>query len=185
MLACDVENICSSLSPLLKNTIRNKILKLEEPATEYTCGEALVIWTADWLSRVMLLSADQLRLVLEEFVDNIIKAGDELGYHMYRTPPTKDQEARKKYPVCKLGFLDRKLVCMDGRDTFVDLTTGNKTKAINSQPLETVAYNLTTLFIRYNSERQKEHHKSKTAEFKGPSNGTVRTALPRHHERRG
>jgi hypothetical protein len=147
MNAAQIESSCSHLSSLLINTIRTKILKKTELPKQYTFGEALVFFMADLLLGNKLLTAEQLRVVLEEFQDRIMTFGLDLESAWYVATP-KGIDDLKRLPVCKLGILDRQLVCMDGCDFFVNVTSGERVPAVNNMPLELIAYNLTTLFVR-------------------------------------
>ncbi len=150
-----VEGACKSLSTLCKSAIRKKLLvndpNIKLTPSEYSFGEALVFWVIDWLTRVKLLNAEQLQLVIQEFTAKITQFGNQLE--------TQENQARfKSYsglltlPMCKLGFLDRKLMCMDGYDQFLDLETGDLVPATDNKPLEVIGYNLTVLFMRYHTQ---------------------------------
>jgi hypothetical protein len=138
----------------MKNAIRTKILKHNRLVEEYNFGEALVFWLGDVLAGTHFVSPDQQRLVLEEFCDGICEFGKALGKDL-DTVLGRGMAEIKRLPVCKIGFLDRKLVCMDGQAFFLDITTGEKVPATDHMPLETLAYNLTTLSVRYNNQLQK------------------------------
>jgi hypothetical protein len=146
-----VEAICHSLSPLLRNTIRSKILNCQSLPTTYTFGEALTFWVGDMLIGSKLVTSEQLRVILEEFSGRIVHFGNELQDVWLKEKPRGLPEY-KKLPICKIGFLDRRLVCMDGQAFFLDLTTGTRVPAADNWPLETLAYNLTMLFVRYNTK---------------------------------
>lgn len=147
MNAAQVEKLCDNLTDLIKHTIRTKILKPASP-DEYSFHEALVFWLADWLYGSKLLQVDQLRLILEEFLPDL-----EMFGNMLETV-WRDKKDAAKLPVCKLGFLDRKLACMDNDTKFLDLYTGEKTTSTNKMPLEVISYNLTTLFVKYHAQYQ-------------------------------
>jgi hypothetical protein len=168
-----VERLCTQLSPLLKNTIRTKILHYTEPPKDYDFGEALTFWLADLLTGTKIISADQVRLLLEEFYSGILVFGDSLTTAW----ETKGTMNRKRLPDCKIGFLDRQLVCMDGQNFFLDLVTGKKEAVSETKSLEVLMYNLTTLFVRY-----KNQMKSSSAELE-VKNGRSRPAVQDHHER--
>lgn len=133
-----VEAGCIELSPIFKQALKNKILKVP-PGDEYSAGEALVFWTADWLAGLKLVSADQLRLLMEELGQKVREFGDGLG----------DKADKPNPPSAKIGFLDRRYVCLDQYDKFLDLQTGEQIQAADKWPMETIAYNLTLLFMRY------------------------------------
>jgi hypothetical protein len=146
MLQMQVEALCTNLLPLTKNLIRTKILKYDRPPKIYTFGEAVVFWLGDLLTGSKLVTSEQLRLLLEEFSDQLIY---KFGNALQTAWVTDAEKGMKRLPSCKIGFLDRQYVCMDGIDFFLNLTTGETTKAVGISALETVAYNLTTLFVRY------------------------------------
>lgn len=139
-----VEGICSHLSSLFMKTIRIKILDLQEPLSTYSFGEALTFWLADNLISTKLVQTDQMREILEEFGDRLLGFGVALEQAWVRG--TKEL---RKLPLCKIGILDRRLICMDGVPFFFDIVTGQKKPATDDWPLETVVYNLTTLFVMY------------------------------------
>lgn len=151
MLAADVENTATSLSPLLVNIIKKRIIKTEASCMLYTHGEALLFWLADWLTLIKLLKPDQLQLLIEEFAPTITTFGTQLQKAEEDTPIDSLAQV-KKLPTCKVGFLDRRIACIDGRDTFLDLETGDTFPAVDRLPLETIGYNLTTLFLRYQNQ---------------------------------
>jgi hypothetical protein len=149
------EAICSRLSPLLKNTIRSKLLKAELPC-QYTDGEALLFWFADWMSGLKLVQPDQLRLVLETLAQQIISFGNAVGAAMVALDGPRSIKGMRDLPVCKVGFLDREYVCMDGWDKFLELRTGETPPATNNMPVETIAYNLTSIFVRYTYQMKRK-----------------------------
>jgi hypothetical protein len=139
-----VEKLCSHLSPLLLNTIRNKLFKHDTPPTYYDVPEALLFWTADTLATTKLLKPEQLLILLEEFLEPITKFG--------RTLEIAQLNKDKQLPVCKLGFLDRKCACIDNFEYFLDIETGIRVLSRDMLPLETIVYNLTTLFVNYHKK---------------------------------
>lgn len=145
-----VERLCSNLSQLLKQAIRYKILKHEEPRTDiaYHPWEAFHFWLTDMLASTKLLQQEQLRLVVEEFSNDFKTFGLTLQTAL-KDQVVKSVDKIKKLPVCKLGILDRRFICLDGRETFLDIQTGLLVPAIDNWPLETIAYNLTTMFVLY------------------------------------
>lgn len=154
MNAAQTENLCTHLSPLLKNIIRSKILKLKEPSKTYNFGQALIFFLADMLTGSKLVTQDQLRVLLEEFSDRIVDFGIKLEA-AWKAAPVSNLRSFKSLPVCKIGFLDRQLVCIDGQDTFLDLNSGERVPSTDNLPLEVIAYNLTTLHVRYNNQLKK------------------------------
>lgn len=146
-----VEDICPSLSQLFKNTIRIKILGHKSLPTTYSFGEALVFWLGDMLLGTKLTTEEQMRVIFEEFHERIKSFGDTLQEVWLKDKPA-NFSAYKKLPICKIGFLDRRFVCMDGQQFFLDLTTGDRIPAADNWPLETLVYNLTTLFVRYRTK---------------------------------
>lgn len=146
-----VEAICKHLSVVTLQAIRKKILRVPPDVYTYGVGEALIFWVADWLTGLQIIATDQVRLLIEEFAGNIITFGkaleEALAQEQLSVGPPVPKSMR--LPMCKIGFLDRWQACMDGRDTFLDLKTGEVVPAIDRRPLETIAYNLTALYIRY------------------------------------
>ena len=138
MLSEIVLAACRRLSPLMSGVLTTKILKHKEPPLEFTPGEALLFWTADFLSAVGLLGQEQLWLVLDAFASKIVDFGNVLG-----TAPGP------KYPMCRFALLDRSMACFDGCDTFVDYQSGKAIPAFDAKPLETITYNLTAIWQRY------------------------------------
>lgn len=139
-----VEEVCKNLSPLFKQAIKKNILDLAPSDSYYTFGEALIFWTADFLVTTKLLQPEQLRAAIEEFAGELQMFGSLLAGFRSQT-----NIKNVKLPSCKLGVLDRKLICMDGKKVFLDITTGATMPAINKNPLETISYNLTVLAFRY------------------------------------
>lgn len=149
MLVQKVEAVCKHLSPVTMQAIRRKILQVPPEAENYSIGEALVFWTADWLTGVQIVAPDQVRLLIEEFAADIRKFGAALTEAL-KVPHSGPPAHRvMRLPSAKIGFLDRWQACMDGRNTFLDLKTGEIVPVIDRRPLETIGYNLTALFIRY------------------------------------
>jgi hypothetical protein len=146
-----VEGICQHLSAAVGAHIKYQILKTTEPRN-YTVGEALLFWLADWFTRINLLKQEQLIRLLDNFAPSIINFGAELEVALLRGNSARSIKSALKLPMCKLGFLDRRVACMDGRDTFLDLETGESFPAKDRLPLETLAYNLTSLFVRYRTQ---------------------------------
>ncbi len=119
------------------------------------------------MTRSNLLKTEQVWLLLDEYGGAISNFGSNfLGDESLWVMSPKGNKA-KKLPVCKLGFLDRKIVCMDGCDTFLDLETGNKQPVADLMPMETITYNLTAVFTRYHAQA---HKQSSSAEQNGESN---------------
>lgn len=146
-----VEDLCKNLTPLLKTIIRTKVITSLEPHT-YTSGEALVFWLFDWLMKIKIASDTKVRLIIETFYGIIRSFGDDLGHY--------DKSSEKILPVCKIGICDRHIVCVDVSNRFLDLDTGLVIESIKKQPLETITYNLTTLYTRYaNALKKKESDK--------------------------
>ena len=146
-----VEAVCKHLSPVTLQAIRKKVLQVPDDCVEYTVGSALVFWVADWLTGLQILAADQVRLLIEEFSPDIIKFGVELEGALKIRSEDFRRPRIMQLPCAKIGFLDRWQACMDGRDTFLDLKTGKSVPAIERRPLETIAYNLTALYLRYSN----------------------------------
>ncbi len=152
MLPVDrVEGVCINLTPLMKNTIRAKILMVEAPA-QYSVGQALVFWLAEQLTADRVLSTEKIRLVLEEFNLTIQIFGDKLEAAMDEVQACRSVGQMKKLPACKFGLLDMKEACIDGQATFLDLETGESFPSIDKMPLRALVYNLTTLFMRYRTQ---------------------------------
>jgi len=139
----EVEALCNSLSQAFKQSIKRNAIKLPPGAERCSPGEALVFWLADWLMKARLLGPDELRLVIDDLAGDVKTFGDGLA-------GCNNLGGRiLKLPTAKLVFLDRRHVCLDGRPLFVDLKTGAVAEAIDYKPLETIAYNLTGLYLRY------------------------------------
>jgi hypothetical protein len=144
------EVVCKNLSVQQKNLIRNKILPRDpDQAPFYMPGEALVFWLADWLIPTKLIKPEMFRSVLEEIRLDVSIFGNVL----YRS--LRDFKDNTKLPVCKLGFLDRRYVCIEGRDTFFDSEREETVTKLTQMPFETVSYNLTVLYLRYVKEMEK------------------------------
>lgn len=149
MKSTDVESICQYLPALLKKSIRKTLLKYEKPPELYSSGEALLLWAADWLTGTNIIKQDQLWTLLEEFSARIIEFGT---VHLDKALITNQSIKNKSLPVCKLGFLDRNLACIDGCDKFINLTTGNVVSITNNWPIETIGFNLTALYLQYEAK---------------------------------
>lgn len=134
-----IEKSVHHLSKTQKAYLRKQ--HLTDNKTEDLSGVALIYWIADMLSMVNLIDSDQQRLLMEEFEKDLLKFGTEL----YKA--VEDQNS--DLPVFKLGFGDRLTAAVTGRKAALNLNTGESlVNWKDSQFLETVNYNLTTLFVR-------------------------------------
>jgi hypothetical protein len=160
-LSCDKVENCSHLSTLLKNIIKTKLIKRKETTEGYTFGESLLFWVADWLSYVKLLKQEQIHLVMEECSTYICKFGGVLHDAWHNFDPTHLNQQiidDNVLPNCKLGILDRQVICMDGFSVFLNVETGEKRPTRTKIPIEVITYNLTALFVRYFSNLKKMTH---------------------------
>lgn len=135
-----VEDSCKQLSKIEKKLIKKNILKCLDDKKQYTHTECIVFWLADLLSTTKLFSQSSIFILLEYFLPQLIIFGKSLSESIL-------ESKSKKLPVCRLAILDRKYVYLEGCAEFIDLNTGEKLTNITKSPLESLTYNLTTLFI--------------------------------------
>ena len=143
-----VHTICKYTPVLLRNVILEKIVKTGH-TERYNPVAGLFLFIADYLVMDGLQS-DTVRLLLEEFHDEIEAFGVLLGKALVQDGITDI----KKLPVCKIGILDGKYACVDGKETMLDLQTGLKVTSLLVLPLRTTVYNLTGLLLKYRSAYQ-------------------------------
>lgn len=140
-LRTKVEDACKKLKPIQKRYIAKSILKLTDDIKELTTYQSLVFWLTDWLVGTGIMEVEKIFLFVEHFSQLLNAFSSAL------------EEAKDKdtFPVCRLGILDRQYICLDGSMDYLDLNTGDITTSIKLMPLETIVYNLTTLYTRYSN----------------------------------
>jgi hypothetical protein len=144
-----VQASCKRLSGLQLNLLRTTVLKLEPDHVQLSHGQVLLFWFADWLAGVNLLKADQMLGVCHFLGKSIVEFGDKLGKTIETAGAPQSTKAMKLLPVCKVGFLDREYVCIDGVDSFSSLSSGETVKVLSLMPIESIIYNLTSIYVRY------------------------------------
>lgn len=140
-----VESICKSLSPIALKVFKNNYFG--KSTTDYTDGEALLLFLYDWFTEIKLLKPQQLDLVIQEFRTDIENYGETLVKAI-----DAQHGSLKALPLCKIGFLDRALVCFDGKDIFLNIKTGEVTATTDKRPTETISYSLTSIYLHYMAE---------------------------------
>lgn len=133
---------CERLAPLEHRRLLKGMYKGQEPA-EASPGAALRIWFKDLL-KVFPIEQEQRELIYEELGDKVERFGDEL-FDSYNDRELFTES--HKIPVSYVGLADRKFLAMTGIRDLMDLTTGKRVDGTKFQFLETIQYNLTTLFI--------------------------------------
>ncbi len=146
----EVEGKCKRLSPITLQTIKKLLIqqidiRSKAPDFQYTGGEALVLWFADYITGVGLLGQEQLLFLISELQESIKTYGSRL-YDVLSVDPNA---ASINVPMFKIGFMDRRIACADGVDFFLNLTTGKTSPVTDVWPVETIAYNLSVIFYQY------------------------------------
>lgn len=140
-------NVCERLPPLELLRTVGEIFKGNLPDTSVNLapGTALRIWFKDLL-KVLPVEQEQRELIynelstkIEEFGDHAFEATGGWKFDMARTDSV---------PVAFLGLADRRYIAMTGLKYMIDLKTGEKVEGHRMQFLETIQYNLTTLFMQ-------------------------------------
>jgi hypothetical protein len=142
-----VEDVCERLPPLEFRRTISEIFKGNIPDTsvDLTPGTALRIWFKDLL-KVLPVEQEQRELIygelatkVEEFGDHAFEATGGWKFDMGRTDSV---------PVAFFGLADRRYITMTGLKYMIDLITGERVEGHKMQFLETIQYNLTTLFVQ-------------------------------------
>lgn len=123
-----------------KAAVRYLLCRCDAPE-ELSPSEALLLWTYDACKQATRLSDAAVMVVLQQFTYAIADYG-----HVVADAFALGDE-RVLLPELKIGFLDAKYAACDGVPYFVDLTTGDRVKALPRPPFCTTSYNLCTLFV--------------------------------------
>lgn len=110
------------------------------PGSEHDPGQALVVWVADLLLAVRLHDEDTRWRVLDAYHGLIADYGRRLEAAI--------EGDHAQLPVAALMFAERAYAMFQGTDWLLDLRTGERVPRGDLQFLETVLYNLATLFTR-------------------------------------
>lgn len=135
-----------TLSPLkvrlgLKAAGRRQIDKpLHE--LEYTPGEALILWLADWLGKRKPISEEQQGLLLTEFGERIKTAADDVESSVATTITAH-----------QMVVVDNTLAGISGQTDYLDLRTGERVKGPKQMPVEIYSVNLTALYCLHRDRR--------------------------------
>lgn len=139
---------CRALTVVQRRNLCRLVLAITDgPAdtAEVETWQAIVIWCADTLASTRLCSPDQQMMLLTELRDAFVTAGGLLDN-------CKDQRAHGvedvSVPAMHVGFIDRRFVTVTAEKRMLDLQTGEKIAKLPHKPLETVAYDLTVIYLR-------------------------------------
>lgn len=132
----DVLKLCTHSDGARKVLISKKCLS-ETPSLE----EACCAWFVDMVFGLPVKS-EQRHMVMDEFLPDVASFAKSLNEYIELSP------AKLQLPVAYLGLGDRRYVAMTGRADMYDVNTGERTDMAKSMFLETIQYNLTTLFTR-------------------------------------
>jgi hypothetical protein len=160
----EVLSVCERLSDLqkrriVKTMVNIKLLSLE---TDVYCdsGAAMYIWATDLFYVFAFYDVDQIMYLVDEFETDVVNFGrafwnSVLTILAATTKKKEDVEVvAPSLPVSMFGIADRRYVTMTGRADMLDMSNMSKVSGLTRQFLETVQYNLATLFaMRYNALR--------------------------------
>lgn len=135
----NVTKVCERLGTLEIRRALNNMFKGTQVPYELSAGMALRVWFKDLL-KILPLDHEQRELVYDELADQVEKFGGELFETM--------ADGREILLVRMFGLADRRYVTMTGMKHMLDVETGDRIQGLTLQFLETVQYNLTTLFAR-------------------------------------
>lgn len=134
------------LSPVVSRVILSAIGgQIADSDPVLVPGETLSLLVAGLLDRVRIVSNDQRLLLLQDIKSVLWPFAQQLQEVINAAP---DKRKISRLPVCQLGFVERRYVTATGRSGFLDLTTGDALRELPAAPLETISYNLTTLYVR-------------------------------------
>jgi hypothetical protein len=144
-----VEAQIRRLHPLRRRKLFEAV-KIYSEDTQITEGQALFLWTVDYVSSASapFLLPEQQDLLFTTFVDFIVSCGDDLAKFFTTEESYEFSEIR---PV-NLMLADRKFAAITKSDKYLDLNTGEVLRSIGKAPLEVINYNLTKLLF-WNMER--------------------------------
>lgn len=108
-------------------------------------GRIMLLLLAGCLDTVGIITRDQRILLLQYFKDRLIEHAETL---QQKIDTAADIRQISGLPVINLGFIERRYVLIDGKPGLLDLQTGEVLEGLAKAQLETIAYNLTTLYAQ-------------------------------------
>jgi hypothetical protein len=133
---------CPALSPSQIASVFTLVLRYEHvpPDTqELMPGEWMMLWTADLLSRLNMSTPEARLMILKRFHRELVT------HALTLFAASREGKATE---AMHLGFADRRFVRSTRSKAYFDYTTLTTVDELPHEPLETIAYNVTVLFIR-------------------------------------
>lgn len=141
----------SGVTPLLASQVLQ--VRNPEPDREVPAAGVLNVLIAGMLDKTGLVDPDERNLILRHFRSNFDWLAHELDSRVQGHK--NGTRSLLELPLLNLGFADRRLVTLTNHDGFLVLDTGETILSLEKPPLETITYNLTTLYMTtYNTRKE-------------------------------
>ena len=137
----DVVSRCQALQPVQLISLARSLLRYDStpnPETELSAGEAILLWLADLLEWMQVCNQDQRTLLLQELREELFKLGAVI----------EERFPKGEVPLFNIGFVDRRWATCSTLENLFDLDEGCWITELNTPPLETISYSITSLFMR-------------------------------------
>jgi hypothetical protein len=121
------------LSPLAIRKLWRQLKRTDEEALGF--GESIFVWLAALLSSSSPISPEAVDLLLNNYVDDLVKFGCEF-------------QPDKETVIMQLAILDRSYAVLSGRDGFLCLASGDHRPTLNEAPVEVITYNIGALALQ-------------------------------------
>ena len=140
----DIKKVLAQTS--LSKLQQNKLLHTLEQSNEVSSSDyvrAGVVWTLELMkTRFPTVDSEQHWSVIENFLPQLLNYFSSL----YKALCQSSKDSKPQIPIVYLGIGDRSHACISSFDKLLDLNTGELVEGTTTQFLETIQYNLGTLF---------------------------------------